>query len=78
PGHGSGKRRGQRSSHGFSSSANARTTLQDIVRNDPGYTSNIEHLVFPDRKGSNPNLASHSGSSSFKNKPKNVGESNNA
>ncbi|KAH0568275.1 hypothetical protein KQX54_019935 [Cotesia glomerata] len=78
PGHGSGKRRGQRSSHGFSSSTNARTTLQDIVRNDPGYTSNIEHLVFPDRKGSNPNLASHSGSSSFKNKPKNVGESNNA
>ncbi|KAG8036655.1 hypothetical protein G9C98_003977 [Cotesia typhae] len=78
PGHGSGKRRGQKSSHGFSSGTNARTTLQDIVRNDPGYTSNIEHLVFPDRKGSNPNLASHSGSSSFKNKPKNVGESNNA
>lgn len=32
-------------------------TLQDIVRSDPGYTPNIEHLVFPERKSSNPNLA---------------------
>lgn len=31
-------------------------TLQDIVRSDPGYTPNIEHLVFPERKSSNPNL----------------------
>lgn len=37
-------------------------TLQDIVRNDPGYTSNIEHLVFPERKSSNPNLTSQSSS----------------
>ncbi|KAK0164355.1 hypothetical protein PV328_002993 [Microctonus aethiopoides] len=58
PGHGSGKRRGQRTSHGFGPSTSARITLQDIVRNDPGYTTNIEHLVFPDRKGSNPNLTS--------------------
>lgn len=34
-----------------------RRTLQDIVRSDPGYTPNIEHLVFPERKSSNPNLA---------------------
>lgn len=34
----------------------SRVTLQDIVRNDPGYTPNIEHLVFPERKSSNPNL----------------------
>jgi hypothetical protein len=36
----------------------SRVTLQDIVRSDPGYTPNIEHLVFPERKSSNPNLAS--------------------
>lgn len=35
----------------------SRVTLQDIVRSDPGYTPNIEHLVFPERKSSNPNLA---------------------
>ncbi|XP_014470070.1 PREDICTED: uncharacterized protein LOC106742017 isoform X2 [Dinoponera quadriceps] len=62
PGHGSGKRRGQRQSHGFRPSnggpgAGSRRTLQDIVRSDPGYTPNIEHLVFPERKSSNPNLA---------------------
>ncbi|RLU23370.1 hypothetical protein DMN91_003574 [Ooceraea biroi] len=60
PGRGSGKRRGQRQSHGFGSSNGgpSRVTLQDIVRSDPGYTPNIEHLVFPERKSSNPNLAS--------------------
>ncbi|KYM82002.1 hypothetical protein ALC53_07551 [Atta colombica] len=59
PGRGSGKRRGQRQSHGFgpSNGGPSRVTLQDIVRNDPGYTPNIEHLVFPERKSSNPNLA---------------------
>lgn len=39
------------------SSTGSRITLQDIVRSDPGYTPNIEHLVFPERKSSNPNLA---------------------
>lgn len=34
----------------------SRVTLQDIVRSDPGYTPNIEHLVFPERKSSNPSL----------------------
>lgn len=38
-------------------STGGRVTLQDIVRSDPGYTPNIEHLVFPERKSSNPNLA---------------------
>ncbi|XP_025268401.1 uncharacterized protein LOC105252011 isoform X2 [Camponotus floridanus] len=59
PGRGSGKRRGQRQSHGFgpSNGGPSRVTLQDIVRSDPGYTPNIEHLVFPERKSSNPNLA---------------------
>lgn len=28
--------------------------MQDFVRNDPGYTPNIEHLVFPDRKKTSP------------------------
>lgn len=37
-------------------SSTGRVTLQDIVRSDPGYTPNIEHLVFPERKSSNPNL----------------------
>ncbi|XP_034941073.1 serine-rich adhesin for platelets [Chelonus insularis] len=76
PGHGSGKRRGQKSSHGFSSGGNARITLQDIVRNDPGYTANIEHLVFPDRKGSNPNLTNQSGTSASKAKSSNSSGSN--
>lgn len=44
------------------SSTSGRITLQDIVRNDPGYTPNIEHLVFPDRKGSNSNLTGSSSS----------------
>lgn len=45
-------------SNGGNGGANSRSTvtLQDIVRSDPGYTSNIEHLVFPERKNSNPNL----------------------
>lgn len=38
-------------------SAVSRRTFQDIVRSDPGYTPNIEHLVFPERKSSNTNLA---------------------
>lgn len=38
-------------------SSTGRVTLQDIVRSDPGYTPNIEHLVFPERKSSNPNLS---------------------
>ncbi|XP_026669321.1 uncharacterized protein LOC108624996 isoform X4 [Ceratina calcarata] len=59
PGRGSGKRRGQRQSNAFgpSNGGPSRVTLQDIVRSDPGYTPNIEHLVFPERKSSNPNLA---------------------
>ncbi|XP_046420190.1 uncharacterized protein LOC124179639 isoform X1 [Neodiprion fabricii] len=59
PGRGNGKRRGQRGVQGSSPSnggGGGRVTLQDIVRSDPGYTSNIEHLVFPERKNSNPNL----------------------
>lgn len=48
------------------------------MRNDPGYTANIEHLVFPNRKGSNPNLASHSGPLSSKAKANNPGNFNNA
>ncbi|XP_063987773.1 mucin-2 isoform X2 [Diachasmimorpha longicaudata] len=72
PGRGSGKRRGQKG-HGITSSnaGGARITLQDIVRNDPGYTPNIEHLVFPERKGSNPNLSGKSGNSSVKGKTSN-------
>lgn len=27
-------------------------SLEEVVRKDPGYTSNIEHLVFPSRKNS--------------------------
>ena len=30
--------------------------FEDIVRNDPSYTPNIEHLVFPERRNSNPGL----------------------
>ncbi|XP_077267562.1 rho guanine nucleotide exchange factor 3 isoform X4 [Temnothorax americanus] len=56
PGRGSGKRRGQRHGFGPSNGGPSRVTLQDIVRSDPGYTPNIEHLVFPERKSSNPNL----------------------
>ncbi|XP_011308183.1 uncharacterized protein RhoGEF3 isoform X2 [Fopius arisanus] len=73
PGRGSGKRRTQKG-HGFSSNVGtgARITLQDIVRNDPGYTPNIEHLVFPERKGSNPNLSGKSSNSSAKIKTTNA------
>ncbi|XP_034186585.2 rho guanine nucleotide exchange factor 3 isoform X2 [Osmia lignaria lignaria] len=76
PGRGSGKRRGQRQSHGFGPSnggpsGGGRVTLQDIVRSDPGYTPNIEHLVFPERKSSNPNLAKTSDES-----PSNKSKSN--
>ncbi|XP_066585015.1 uncharacterized protein RhoGEF3 isoform X2 [Prorops nasuta] len=63
PGRGSSKRRGQRSSHGVPPSnggPSARAILQDIVRSDPAYTANIEHLVFQERKGSNPNLVNTS------------------
>ncbi|XP_015606220.1 uncharacterized protein LOC107272983 isoform X2 [Cephus cinctus] len=64
PGRGSGKRREQRATTRVSPSnggpsSGGRITLQDIVRSDPGYTPNIEHLVFPERKSSNPNLASN-------------------
>lgn len=38
------------------SSTGSRITLQDIVRNDPGYTPNIEHLVFRESKSGNTNL----------------------
>lgn len=34
----------------FTSSTKTKLSLQDFVRNDPGYTPNIEHLVFPHRK----------------------------
>lgn len=30
-------------------------SLEEVVRNDPSYTPNIEHLVFPTRRNSNPN-----------------------
>ncbi|KAI4488594.1 hypothetical protein M0802_011484 [Mischocyttarus mexicanus] len=60
PGRGSSKRRGQRQTQGLTPSNGGSSTvrsLQDIVRSDPGYTPNIEHLVFPERKSSNPNLS---------------------
>ncbi|XP_043497197.1 serine-rich adhesin for platelets-like [Polistes fuscatus] len=63
PGRGSSKRRGQRQTQGFTPSNGGASTgrsLQDIVRSDPGYTPNIEHLVFPERKSSNPNLTGKS------------------
>ncbi|XP_012269249.2 uncharacterized protein LOC105693719 [Athalia rosae] len=76
PGRGNGKRRGQRAAQGSSpgnagnGGSGSRVTLQDIVRSDPGYTSNIEHLVFPERKNSNPNLAPGGGVSPPANKIK--------
>lgn len=37
-----------------SSSVGPKLSIQDFVRADPGYTPNIEHLVFPDRKKTSP------------------------
>ncbi|KAL3277280.1 hypothetical protein HHI36_012630 [Cryptolaemus montrouzieri] len=33
-----------------SRTGSGKLTMQDFVRMDPGYTPNIEHLVFPSRK----------------------------
>ncbi|KAL0125257.1 hypothetical protein PUN28_004412 [Cardiocondyla obscurior] len=63
PGRGNGKRHGQRHDYGSGCCSNnccsnggpSRVMLQDI-RSDSGYRPNIEYLVFPKRKNSNPNL----------------------
>lgn len=47
----SGKRRGLSNAQLLRSNG-GRKLLQELVRNDPSYTPNIEHLVFPDRRNS--------------------------
>lgn len=59
----------------YSAGTSAWITLQDIVRNDPGYTPNIEHLVFPEQKKTNTNILSKGTSqlNQFKGKSSGVG-----
>ena len=47
----SGKRRGFSNAQLLRSNGGSKL-LQELVRNDPSYTPNIEHLVFPDRRNS--------------------------
>ncbi|KDR17820.1 hypothetical protein L798_08250, partial [Zootermopsis nevadensis] len=47
----SGKRRGFSNAQLLRSNG-GRKLLQELVRSDPSYTPNIEHLVFPDRRNS--------------------------